>query len=633
MITPSTIQPLIGLAAFAALWPARAVAADYPLGGEFQATLHGTASFGTMIRTASPSPDAYPYITSVVTGAPSGHLIGNTGAADLNFRKDRPVSTVLKGSLGLDVHNRDFGLFVRADGWTDFALENDGRAYGNYPNRYQAGAPLSDNGFAQEARFSNLLIRDAYLHGHLDLAEGSPLDLRLGRQILNWGKALLTGGGINAAINPADLAAQLRPGALPEEGKLPVGMLSASLAVGQHWGFDAFAEYEFRPAVMPGCGTFFDVASLLPTGCAMSSAVARTQSINLTTVESLSERMLIDSGYYIHRNPDVLARNSGQWGLSARYTAPEIRTEFRLYALNTHGTTPLLKGYVENVGGAVLPATLPGAFERLSNPNGIKYAVTYAEDIHLWGAAFDTRPNPLIRFYGEAVIRTNAPVSWNGNDVLNTTLTRNPNSMIDINKHLNSLPAGASYDVFDRYRVTNLTLGASKVLPRVFGAEHLVITGEVGLSHISDLPDPAVMRYGRSFAYGTAPYVRNGVTLTPCFETLSASGIPHGVPGKSCTSDGFVSSDAWGYRLHLLASYPGALFGATLTPSLYFAHDVDGYSYDGSFSKGRLSGRLGLRAEWAKTYFTDIQYTHFGGGKYNILADRSNLSLVAGMRF
>jgi hypothetical protein len=28
-----------------------------------------------------------------------------------------------------------------------------------------------------------------------------------------------------------------------------------------------------------------------------------------------------------------------------------------------------------------------------------------------------------------------------------------------------------------------------------------------------------------------------------------------------------------------------------------------------------------------------VAYTHFGGGKYNLMADRSNVSLVAGIAF
>jgi len=81
------------------------------------------------------------------------------------------------------------------------------------------------------------------------------------------------------------------------------------------------------------------------------------------------------------------------------------------------------------------------------------------------------------------------------------------------------------------------------------------------------------------------------------------------------------------------ASYPDALAGATLTPSLYVAKDIKGYSYDGTFSQGRTLLRPGVRADWGKKYFADVQYNRFSGGNYNLLVDRDYLSLVAGMRF
>ena len=43
--------------------------------------------------------------------------------------------------------------------------------------------------------------------------------------------------------------------------------------------------------------------------------------------------------------------------------------------------------------------------------------------------------------------------------------------------------------------------------------------------------------------------------------------------------------------------------------------------------------RAGLRADWGKAYFVDVQYTRFAGGKYNLLVDRSNLMIAAGATF
>ena len=51
-----------------------------------------------------------------------------------------------------------------------------------------------------------------------------------------------------------------------------------------------------------------------------------------------------------------------------------------------------------------------------------------------------------------------------------------------------------------------------------------------------------------------------------------------------------------------------------------------GYSYDGTFLKDRKRLIPGIRAEWGKDYFAEIQYTRISGGAYNIEVDRDPVS-------
>lgn len=160
----------------------------------------------------------------------------------------------------------------------------------------------------------------------------------------------------------------------------------------------------------------------------------------------------------------------------------------------------------------------------------------------------------------------------------------------------------------------------NKVFEKAAGASRVTVTGELGLSSIAGLPDPSVLRYGRSDDYGGATI--NGVN---CVDTTAAQ--------KSCARDGFVSAMAWGFRVRAAATYPGALSGATLTPSILVAQDVRGYSYDGSFNQGRLVVRPAIRADWGAKYFGEIQYTNISGGAYNNQIDRDTLTLSAGVNF
>ncbi len=608
-----------------------AAAADLAIGNDIKLSVTGTATLGTAVRMDDPNPAVYAYIPSTVVGAKTGQLIGQTGGSDLNFSKGQAVSTVAKAVVDLDLRGKNLGLFVRAAAWHDFVLGHDNAAYGNYANGFTANSPLSDRGFAPEARFSNVIAREAYVYGKFG-DEQTKVDVRVGRQVLNWGVSQFFNGGLSTSVNPVDFASQLRPGALPTEGKVPVGMLSLSLSHGKDWEFNGFVPYEFRSAVMPGCGTFFDIASIVQPGCSFSGAIgAPIAGTPLSTVQSLTENALLSSGYYLHRNPDLTPSASGNLGLSVRWSVPSWGTDFRGYAINTPSS--LYNSYyisIENVNGATLPAGLGGGLARLSNPNGLKYGVVFAPNVHTLGFSFDTKLDPTLRLFGEVAYRPNQPLGMSPIDLLNAGLLRAPTTLLALQTNVLSVPAGANFEAYNRFAVTTANLGVNKVFAKALGAERVVLAAELGLSQVADLPDPLTMRYGRGLAFGSAPYYTASGTPTACSE--SSPGL-NGVPGKTCTTDGFVSANAWGLRGRIAATYGNALWGATLTPSLTLAKDVQGYSYDGTISQGRITARAALRADWGRQYFAEVAYTYFGGGNYNLQLDRSNLSLVAGVNF
>ena len=609
-----------------------AVAQDAKAADALQVSFNGTITAGTTVRTEDPNPANYSLIPStMVSGVAPGQYVGQTGGSDLNYSKGQAVSTVAKALLDLDIHGKNMGLFVRANAWNDFAQGHNNVAYGNYANGYKTNTPLSDNGFAPEAKFSNAVFRDVYLYGKFDLGEQGKLDARVGRQVLNWGTSQFFAGGIGSATNPLDLAAQVRPGALPQEGKLPVGMVSLSFNSGKEWGVDGYVPYEFRSTVLPGCGTFFDTATIVQTGCNLAGAIAAPiAGTPLASMSALTEQSLLGSGYYLHRASDGLPSDSGQFGLSVRYAAASLNTEFRGYVMNSHHNLPnVFRVTVENVGGGPLPAGLAGGLGRLTNANGLKYGLVFPEGTQTRGVSFDTKLGPTARVFGELAYRPNQPLPLTGTDMLTGFLLRAPNSLLQLQKNILAVPAGGTFDGFDRFAVTTANLGVNKVFPKVLGADRVVLAAELGVSNVAGLPDPSVLRYGRALAFGAAPYLVNGA-LTACAET--APGL-NGVPGKTCTNDGFVSSNAWGLRARISATYSDALLGAALTPSLTLAKDVTGYSYDGTFSEGRLTARVGLRADWGKRYFADMTYTGFSGGNYNLAADRSNLTFAAGLNF
>jgi Protein of unknown function (DUF1302) len=470
--------------------------------------------------------------------------------------------------------------------------------------------PLSDNGFDPSAKFSNVQFADVYLFGSTDLSADTALSGRVGPQVLNWGMARLTPGGINA-FSPTDVPSAQRPGALPQESKVPVGMLSFSVKNTKNWGIDGFVPYEFRATALPGCGTFNSATNYAAVGCNYASVLP-----------NLNDPMALANGQYSHRRADILPSAAGQFGLSGRYTAASLNTEFRGYMVNYHSVTPSIRVINANVAGGYGGLTPANSVTstRLTSANPLGFSLIYPENIQMFGAAFETKLSPTSSAYGELAIRPNQPLNLNSADLTGAFLTRSPTSVLQTAKGVLAVPPGGTFDGYDRFAVTNLTLGMNKVFEKAMGASRVALTGEIGLSNVAGLPDPGVLRYGRSDDYGGAAI--NGVA---CVDTTTAQ--------KSCVRDGFVSSTSWGFRVRAAATYPAAFFGATLTPSILVAKDVSGYSYDGSFNQGRLVVRPGVRADWGRKYFGEIQYTNISGGTYNNQIDRDTLTLAAGVNF
>ena len=581
-------------------------AAEWALNDETRIKASGTVTLGTGIRTEDAMAENYGRLAGNRVGKPGGLTSVNSGGPDLNFSRNKPYSTVLKGFADLDLQHRNVGGFLRLQAWYDYELEKGDRPYGNYANGFAQNVPLSDNGFDREAKFNNAIFTDAYVYGRFALGDDRKLETRVGRTRLNWGTAQFTRGGINV-INPRDYAGEQRPGALPEEGRLPIGMIYADFAAGSAWGVDGFLQLESRHDILNGCGTYYNVATYAPTGCNQA---------NVST--TLNEAQAFASGAYVHRSADVEARNSGEFGISVRYNAASLGTQFRAYAMNYHSRLFTVRGTNPNIAGG-----FGNALTRLTDPNGVKYALLYPEDIHLYGVSFDTRRGRATRVYGELAYRPNQPLSLNFADLADAFVARNPNSILNrpgSGKNALALPPGATFDAYDRYGVTTAAIGANQGLPGMLGSQQVVVSVEFALSHVNNLPDANVIRYGRSESYGVAE-----IPGVPCTDAY---------PGKTCSLQGFITNNAWGYRARVASTYNEVLFGGSLTPSLLVAHDIRGYSYDGTFIEGRVLIAPSLRANWGRRYFAEITYLRFtNAAPYSMLIDRDNVVMYAGASF
>ncbi|MBF0309626.1 MAG: DUF1302 family protein [Magnetococcales bacterium] len=595
--------PLRRIALFLLAAPGPVAAMDLPLGNGFQSRINGTISAGTMIRTEAPDTALIGKTSAARAGLSSGQLLGNGGGADLNFQRGKPVSSLVKALVDVEVKRGEYGVFARTRAWYDHELAEGNRPYGNAPNGFRRDAPLSDAGFSPTARFSNLELADAYAFGHFKPTDRSRMEVRLGRQVVHWGASRFTTGGLDT-INPLDHPAQTRPGALPQEGRIPVGMVYVNLDGGGAWGADGFLQLEHRSTVQVGCGTFFALSNYSTSGCNYVSVLP-----------TLSDDTALASGRYPKRQADVDSSDAGQFGLSLRYTARSLATEFRAYGLRYHSRSPSVRVTNAEVNGGYGTATT-----RLTDANGLRYATLYPEGIQLYGLSFQSRIDDSLRAFGEVARRSGQPLNLNAADLITAFYGRSPTSALNLAKNSNAIPPGGQFDAYDRFPVTTASLGLERSFAAVLGAERLSVAGEAGFSHVENLPNPGVLRYGRPDDYGPG-----AVDGQPCTDTTAAQ--------KGCSHQGFISDNAWGYRLRLSADYPDRLPDTVLTPSLAFAHDLSGFSYDGTFLEDRKVLRPALHVTWRKSWFADMAYTRIAGGAYNLLADRDNVTLVVGYTF
>ena len=288
--------------ALAAASPAQAATWDW---GDWSGSWDNTISYGVSWRAEDPDPA----LIGRGNGGTAEAILTDDG--DLNWEQGDIVSNIIKGTSEIELSNGQFGVFGRIKYWYDYELENGKQLHGNVVNNYQANAKLDDDGFADYAKFKGVALLDLFVYGSFDLGD-YPLDLRVGRQVLNWGEAFLI-QGINV-LNPIDVSAVRRPGVEVKEALLPVGLIYGNLGLPAGFSLEAYYQFKWEETVIDGCGTYFSNADFAAKGCndliapevQVAPGVWLPDSV-LQNINSVRKDPFIDE-----------ASDSGQFGLALR---------------------------------------------------------------------------------------------------------------------------------------------------------------------------------------------------------------------------------------------------------------------------------------------------------------------------
>ncbi|WP_448119144.1 DUF1302 domain-containing protein [Pseudomonas serbica] len=515
---------------------------------------------------------------------------GTSVSADdnrLNFEKGDPISQVFKGLTDFSLDGQGQGAFLRFKYWYDHA----------YETRQARFKDFDDSGWDDLSKFKGFEMLDAYVWKDFQVAE-HPLSVKVGNQVLSWGESLLIQNGINV-INPLDISAFNRPGVEIKEGQLPVEMVSFSFGLTDTTNLEGFYQYNWRPSVFDGCGTFFAASDVIQKGCGP-----------LYLSQTLTDQQMQAAGLYATSRGNESPSDNGQFGFALRQMIPALNdAEAAIYFINYHSRLPYFTLDAKNIGAR---GTFPGGIQAPS------YAAAFPEDIRLYGISLNgVEPISGISLAGEVSYRPNMPLSINAPDVNVAVISGAAgSSWVELPAGFN-VNRGDRFDAWERKGVWQMTASATQAIDNVLGATRLNLFGEAGVVHIDDLGDE---RLGRSAAFGRSS-TRNG---TPCNTVAS------GVTNQYCTDKGFATDWSWGYRLRASLEYSDVLPGINLIPALNWRHDVEGYSYDpqGPFQEGQQALGVSLTGVYMNDYSVELAYNaFFGSNDYSTLDDRDFASV------
>ena len=521
--------------------------------------------------------------------AAPGRFSVNGDDGNQNYDDGDLITHALKITTELGVKYKNVGAFIRATGFWDF--ENYDADFLQVPNE--------DFGDPNEFVGRDKRLLDAFVYWDFEVGEQFGT-LRLGRQVVSWGENTFIQGGINV-INPVDVSKLRVAGAELREAFLPIDMIWGTVSLTPNLSFEALYMFEFEQIDPDPVGTYFSSNDFgVPGGrIAMLGFGLFDENFPGVTIPRTSDR--------------YPGGDSGQYGLAARYYAPQLNdTEFGFYYLNYHSRLPLISGTaVTN-----------------SSPESGRYFIEYPEDIELWGVSFNTEV-ALWAINGEVSYRDNQPLQIDDVEVLFGALSplnsAVPAPFDEFRSQLGQFAPGEYVRGWDRHEVSQ----AQVTFTRIFGggnpfkANQMVVLGEIGATKVWDLPDKSVLRYqGDGTDTGGGPSLQDGGTSR----------------NPVTTDDSFFPDDfSWGYRLVTRLDYNSA-FGTAynLFPRLAFNHDVNGVSPGpgGQFVEDRKSMTIGLGGSYLEKWQGDIAYTRFfGAGQQNLLRDRDFLTFSISYAF
>lgn len=529
-----------------------------------------------------------------------------------------PVSLLTDFGMSKD----GFGFLTRFSYTYDYTIMNKDCTNCERPNVWPypaggSGAPndsvfhgatagLSDpqaiNGIdddAQNLAGNKFTLYDAFVYGSWEVFGGHPLNVRIGKQVINWGESNIQGGGISQMMNPTDLSKATTPGTDVKETLIPQESVYFNFGFNDEISLEAYYTWNWRKSTFIGVGTYFSPFDFL------------------------------GSGY----NPDLFVRgieksgeeepSGGQYGINMHFIIPSWNyADLGIYYVRSHAFNPYI-----GLNEAYVPRVDP------ARPDG---AMTLAGYQWIYGEDQDTY---AISLNGETILDGSFALELNlKTDFYDTRECRNLYGISGVQvADLGGLHVGSAFGFSDPrgpYSVINdgqgtipgCDIGNADVYTLLGNFTRSVGTDFLGADKISTIFDFSMVWIdGMSFGDPT-----DRVNNSPESPTGQSNAVVD--PGRFDGVDALdrpITDFSWGYTAVVALEYNDVFANVNVSPTMIFVHNVEGYT---PFNAGAMvENQRTLVTKVSFSYLSsttvDLQYvTWLGTAGTN--QGRDNVSIV-----
>ncbi|MGV8996232.1 MAG: DUF1302 domain-containing protein [Parvibaculaceae bacterium] len=566
-----------------------------------------------------------------------GRVTGtNSDNGNLNFDQWDFTDALVRATVDIQATWENYGAFVRPTAFYN-------QVYASNNLRFR---DLDHDG-ANQLNYK-IDVLDAFVYANYDIG-GHATNIRIGKQVLNWGESLFIQGGVNQ-FQAIDVTAIRTPGSQLKDALTPMPMIYASFAATDVLTLEAFWQFGYEQTQVDPAGSFFSNNDIVGLGSlpALSGVAVGYDNPDLALADGNVGGLFAGAKVPIavSRSSDRGQSDLNQFGVAAHYYAENLGTgtDLGLYFVRYSSRLPFLgftNGGVDTPTACGIISGASGGALDCTSAAGVKAAFAYGANfskyfydfptVNTLGASFSTTLGGTA-LSGELTFSPDMPFGI-ADEELNASQMDGlgaapyftggcaapgscPLSTLPYKPGVNqSTLSHIDLDAWQGQVGTITTFTTTDLVPATLGADSGAFIANAGFVYV---PDAGHYPLGRSGRYG-------GIANPYAAAVLGGATDPQ-----------YATSFSAGYVLLGTVSYNSAFGTAyTVSPSIALSHDVLGYApgpITAGYEKGVKRLSLGVDADYqSKIKFSLSWTTTWGDGFGNARSDRDFAS--AGVRY